>query len=62
MNQRKTDVPSYWLNLYDVLSGSELGHFASDRSGSRSSVYPFSCAAHGTEAAGPRALGLGRCK
>jgi hypothetical protein len=42
MNQRKIDVPSYWLNLYDVLSRSEFGHFASDRSGSRSSVYPFS--------------------
>jgi hypothetical protein len=62
MNQRKTDVPSYWLNLYDVLSGSEFGHFASDRSGSRSSDYPCSCAAHGTQAADLRALGQGRCK
>ena len=62
MNQRKLDVPSYWLNLYDVLSGSELGHFASDRSGARSSVYPIACAVCETETAGPRALGLGRCK
>ncbi len=62
MNQRKTGAPSYWLNLYDVHSGSELDLFASNRSGSRSSVYPFSCAAHGTEAVDPRALGQGRCK
>jgi len=62
MNQRKIDVLSFWINLYDVLSGSALGGFASDRSGSRSCVYPFSCAAHGTEAADPKALGQGRSR
>jgi hypothetical protein len=62
MNQRKTDVLSSWLNPYDVLSGSALGDFAADRSGSRSSVYPFSCAVRGVEAAEPRAFGQGRCK
>jgi hypothetical protein len=62
MNQRKTDILSFWIKLYDVLSGSALGGFASDRSGSRSCVYPFSCSAHGTEAADLRALGQGRCK
>jgi hypothetical protein len=62
MNQRKINVLSSWLNLYDVVSGSALGGFASDRSGSRSSVYPFSCAAHGAEAADLRALGQGRCR
>ncbi len=62
MNQRKTNVLSSWLNLYDVVSGSALGDFVPDHSGSRSSVYPLSRAAHGTEAADPRALGQGRRK
>jgi hypothetical protein len=62
MNQRKTDVLSSWLNLYDVVSDSALGDFASHRTGSRSSVYPFSCALRGTEPADPRAFGQGRCK
>jgi hypothetical protein len=62
MNQRKTDVLSSWLSLYDVVSGSALGDFASDRSGSRTSVYPFACAVRGMEAAGPTALGRGRCR
>ena len=62
MNQRKTDALSSWPNLYDVLSGSALGDFAADRSGSRSPVYPASCAVRGTEAADPRAFGQGQCK
>jgi hypothetical protein len=60
MTQRKTDVLSFWIILYDVLSGSALDAFASDRSGSRSCVYPCSRAAHGTEGADLRALGQGR--
>ncbi len=62
MNQRKTDDLSFWINLYDVVSGSALGGFASDRSGSRYSVYPCSCVEHGTQAADLRALVQGRCK
>ena len=62
MNQRKADVLSFWLNLYDVVSGSALGDFASDRPVSRSFVYPFAWAVRGTEAADPRAFGQGRCR
>ncbi len=62
MNQRKIDVLPSWLNPCAVVSGSAFGDFASDGSGSRSSVYPFACTVRGTEAADPRALGVGRCK
>ena len=62
MNQRKIDVLPSWLNPCAVVSGLALGGFASDRSGSRSSDYPCSCTAHGTQAADLRALGQGRCK
>jgi hypothetical protein len=60
MNQRKRNVLSSWLNLYDVVSGSASGDFAPDRPGSRSSVYAF--AVRGAEAADPRAFGQGRCR
>jgi hypothetical protein len=62
MNQHKTDVLSSWLNLYDVVSGSALGAFASHRPGSRLSVYPFAWVVCGTETADPTAFGKGRCR
>jgi hypothetical protein len=62
MNQRKADVLSSCLYLYDVVSGSALGDFASDHPGSCFSVYPFACAVRGAEAAAPRPFGRGRCK
>jgi hypothetical protein len=62
MNQRKTNVLSSWQNLHDALSSSALGDFASDRPGSRSSVYLFACAVRGAETAETRAFGQGGCR
>ena len=62
MSQRKADVLSSWLYLHDVVSGSALGNFASNRPGSRASVYPFACAVRRAEAADPRPFGQGRYK
>ena len=62
MNQRRTNVLSSWLNLYDGVSGSALGDSASHHPGSRFSVYLFACAVCGTETADPTTFGQGWCK
>jgi hypothetical protein len=62
MNQRNMIVLPSRLNPHDIVSGSALGDFKSDRPGSRFSVYAFACVVRETETAGPTTIGQGRCK
>jgi hypothetical protein len=60
MNQLSTIVLPPRLNPFGVVSGSPPGDFASDRPGSRFSVYALAMC--GSVADDPTTFGQGRCR
>jgi hypothetical protein len=62
MNQPKMIILPSRLNPHDIVSGSPLGDFASDRPGLRSSVHALACSVRGMESADATTFGQGRCR